>query len=261
MPGPDLAPVIGSIPYRMALAGGWIDQPFISRLNPAPPGAMVVACLESETYFMERCGMATGTRNVALRHWGSAVPAGDPAELVRQLYAAENAGKPEPSGSQDMIGLLYPGISRLDYDFNANGGLFPARIETCRDPQVAAWLESVLHFLPVNQRPAGYNPLGIKNLDPLWIDRLGRSGADCYAAILRRDVNGLAQSFNSCMDCWEALLPHTVRHATLSIDLVGLLRAYQGRYPGAMYSGCGGGYLMVVSEEPVPGTFQVKIKI
>jgi hypothetical protein len=261
MPGPDLTPVIGSIPYRMALAGGWIDQPFISRLNPAPPGAMVVACLEPETYFMERCGMATGTRNVAQRRWGSVPPGGDPAELVRELYAVENAGKPEPSGSQDMIGLFYPGISRLDYDFAANGGLFPARIETCRDPQVARWLESVLHFLPVNQRPPGYNPLGIKNLDPDWIGRLGRSGADCYTAILRGDLARLADSFNGCMDCWEALLPHVVRHETITIDLVGLLRAYQKRYPGAMYSGCGGGYLIVVSTEPVPGTFQVKIKV
>jgi len=29
-------------------------------------------------------------------------------ELVRELYRAENDGKAEPSGSQDMIGLIYP---------------------------------------------------------------------------------------------------------------------------------------------------------
>jgi hypothetical protein len=40
-----------------------------------------------------------------------------------------------------------------------------------------------------------------------------------------------------------------------------LLGYYQDRYAGAMYSGCGGGYLYVVSEEPVPGAFQVKIRI
>ena len=28
-----------------------------------------------------------------------------------------------------------------------------------------------------------------------------------------------------------------------------------------MYSGCGGGYLYVVSEEPVPGAFHVKVRI
>ena len=42
---------------------------------------------------------------------------------------------------------------------------------------------------------------------------------------------------------------------------MGLLAYYQSRYPGAMYSGCGGGYLFVVSDEPVPGAFQVKVRI
>jgi hypothetical protein len=28
-----------------------------------------------------------------------------------------------------------------------------------------------------------------------------------------------------------------------------------------MYSGCGGGYLMVVSEKPGPGAFRVKVRI
>ena len=31
---PDITDIIGKIPYRMAFAGGWIDQPFVSRLNP-----------------------------------------------------------------------------------------------------------------------------------------------------------------------------------------------------------------------------------
>jgi hypothetical protein len=28
-----------------------------------------------------------------------------------------------------------------------------------------------------------------------------------------------------------------------------------------MYSGCGGGYLLVVSNEPVPGAFKVNVRI
>ena len=64
-----LTDLIGAIPYRMALAGGWIDQPFVSRLNPSPPGSMVVVGLEPTCRFMERAGMATGTRNVALGLW------------------------------------------------------------------------------------------------------------------------------------------------------------------------------------------------
>ncbi len=65
----DITSIIGKIPYRMAFAGGWIDQPFVSRLNPAPPGAMVVVSLKPTFRFMDRSGMATGTRNVAMRIW------------------------------------------------------------------------------------------------------------------------------------------------------------------------------------------------
>jgi hypothetical protein len=57
------------------------------------------------------------------------------------------------------------------------------------------------------------------------------------------------------------LLPQTVRHPALTVDLPALLRAYQSAYPGAMYSGCGGGYLFVVSKKPVPGAFKIRIRL
>jgi hypothetical protein len=253
--------VIGRFPYRMALAGGWIDQPFVSRLNPDPPGSMVVVSLEPQFWMMERCGMANSTRKIALKLWPDDLPGGDPALLVRQLYDAENQGRSDPSGSQDMIGLIYPGVSRLDFDACFEDGIFPSHIETHTDPDTASWLERVFHMIPVAPRPPGYDPLGIKNLDPGWISRLGQSGKDCYEAILTQDVNRLGASMNECMRCWEVILPHTVRHPTIQIDLVSLLEHYQSRYPGAMYSGCGGGYLFVVSEEAVPGAARVKIRL
>jgi hypothetical protein len=251
---------VGRIPYRMAFAGGWIDQPFMSRLNPEPPGSMVVVSIEPSNYFMERSGMATGTRRVARRLWGETIPDGDPAGLVRELYAEENKHLPEPSGSQDMIGLIYGGVCRLDYDASHEGGYFPVHIEQCRDGAVARWLEGVIHMLPVAPRPVGYNPLGEKDLDPEWIRRLGRTGRDCYEAVLSRDAVALGKSMNDCMLCWETLLPHVVRHETLTVDLKAVLAHYQARYPGAMYSGCGGGYLYIVSEDPVPGTSTVSVR-
>lgn len=259
--GPALTDVIGKIPYRMAFAGGWIDQPFVSAHNPEPPGSMVVVAIEPTARFMDRCGMGTSTRRAAAELWGGTIPQGNPDRLVRQLYALENEGKDEPSGSQDMAGLIYPGINRLDYDAGFEGGIFPVHIESCWDANIAAWLESVIHMVPVNQRPEGYNPLGIKNLNPAWIRRLGRSGVDCYDAILDKDLARLGESMNECMDCWEVLLPQTVRHPTINFDLMGLLAHYQERYAGAMYSGCGGGYIYVVSEEPVPGGFQVRVRV
>lgn len=258
--GTTLASLTSRIPHRMALAGGWIDQPFVSRLNPAPPGSMVVVNLEPGTWFMDRCGMAGGTRHVALELWGNDLPRRPTAELVRELYWAENRGKAEPSGSQDMIGLIYPGVNRLDYDSEFEGGLFPVHIESNTDPAAARWLEEIVWLVPVNQRPPAYNPLGVKNLDPEWIRRLGNSGRDCFDAIAARDPAGLGAAMNECMECWEAILPHTVRHPSIHVDLKALLAHYQSRYAGAMYSGCGGGYLIVVSDEPVPGSMRVQVR-
>ena len=256
----DITDVIGAIPYRMAFAGGWIDQPFVSRINPDKVGSMVVVALEPTVRFMDRAGMATGTRKVAMRVWKGGLPQRSPQQLVKELYAEENKALADPSGSQDMIGLIYPGVNRLDYDFSHEAGIFPRHIESSNDPAVARWLERVIHMIPVAPRPDGYSPLGVKNLDPSVIRQLGQSGKDCYDAIVSRDISALGDSMNRCMTCWAALLPHVVQHPTIQVDLMGLLKFYQSRYAGAMYSGCGGGYLYVVSEQPVPGAFKVSVR-
>jgi hypothetical protein len=256
----EISSLITEIPYRMAFAGGWIDQPFVSKLNPTPPGSMVVVGLEPTFRYMDRCGMATSTREVAVKLWNGQLPNGDPKELTRTLYEAENKDKLEPSGSQDMAGLIYPGVNRLDYDYSYEGGYFPVHVESNNDPDIAHWLENVIHMVPIAQRPDGYNPLGERNLDPNWIRRLGETGKECFDAIVMNSCKALGASMNECMKCWEMILPHTVRHPTITVDLVGILSYYQARYAGAMYSGCGGGYLYVVSDEPVPGGIRVKVR-
>jgi hypothetical protein len=261
MPPVRITDAIGDFPYRIQLAGGWIDQPFVSRLNPSPPGSMVVVSLKPAFHLMDRAGMATGSRKIAMKLWDGRLPQREPASLVEELYTVENRGKAEPSGTQDMIGLIYPGVSRLDYDADFRGGVFPRHIESNNDPEIARWLERVIHLLPVLPRPEGYNPLGIKNLDPAWIGRLGQSGRDCFDAIVAKDIDGLGASLNETMACWEALLPQTVRHPTIKMDLQGLLCHYQAKYAGAMYSGCGGGYLTVISPRTVPGSLRVNVRI
>ncbi len=222
---------------------------------------MVVVSLQPTVPYLTRSGMATGSREKAFALWGDRLPPDrDALELVRELYASENAGQPEPSGSQDMVGLIVPGISRLDYDASVDGGFFPCHIESSCDATTARWLERVVHMIPVGPRPPGYGPLGVKNVHPEWIRRLGQSGKDCFNAILERDLPALGQSMVECSSCWGALLPHTLEHPTISIDLKALLSWYQSRYDGAMYSGCGGGYLVVASEADVPGSFHFSVR-
>ena len=54
-----------------------------------------------------------------------------------------------------MVGILYPGINRLDYDIAHEDGYIPVHIESNNDPEIAAWLEHMLYLVPINQRPAG----------------------------------------------------------------------------------------------------------
>src|SRR5208282_2931323 len=99
----DMSPVaklLGSIPNRLQLAGGWIDQPFVSQCHPHPPGSMVVVQIEPNFRPMDRSGFATGTRAIAIEMWKGALPDRPPAQLARELYDAENQGKADPSGSQ-----------------------------------------------------------------------------------------------------------------------------------------------------------------
>jgi hypothetical protein len=260
-PAPSMAEIFGSIPHRLQLAGGWIDQPFVSRHNPKPPGAMVVVQIQPDFRPMDRSGIASGTRAVAMKLWKGKLPDRPPEQLARELYEIENKGKAEPSGSQDMIGLVYPGINRLDYDFKIHGGVFPSHIETLDSVNHARWLEKVLHLLPVEPRPDGYSPLGIRNLEPKWVARLGQSGMDCFDAIKKKDANALGASFNETMLCWEKLLPHVVAHPLIKLDLKAILKVYQKNFPGAMFSGCGGGYLLVASKQKVPGALQVTVRV
>jgi hypothetical protein len=258
---PGLRAALGSLPYRLQMAGGWIDQPFVSSLNPEPPGSMVVVSLLPTVRYMDRCGMATGTRVAAQALWGDVLPADrSSAGLVRELYAAENADLVDPSGSQDMCGLIYPGISRLDYDASVDGGWFPAHVESTTDPDVVAWLERVIHLVPVGQRPPGYGPLGVQRLDPSWIARLGASGRACYDSIVAMDLRALGESLNECTRAWDAILPQVFEHPTITIDLLGLVAAYAAEYPGAMLSGCGGGYVVVASEEPPAGSGSISVR-
>lgn len=156
MKNPAPTPVakhLGAIPNRLQLAGGWIDQPFVSEHNPQPPGSMVVVQIEANFRPMDRSGIASGTRAIAMRIWQGKLPARPPAELARELFEVENRGKAEPSGSQDMIGLVYPGVNRLDYDFAVDGGVFPAHIESSNSRRVARWLEKVLYLIIVSTEP------------------------------------------------------------------------------------------------------------
>jgi hypothetical protein len=75
------------------------------------------------------------------------------------------------------------------------------------------------------------------------------------------DLGALGASLNETMLCWEKILPRVVAHPLIKVDLKKILKVYQRHFPGAMFSGCGGGYLIVASAEKIPGSFNVRARI
>ena len=237
-------------PYRLCLAGGWIDQPWVSEIYP---GSVVVAQIWPTMDFNDRSGLATSSRKVGIQIWGDRYPDGDFQQNAKLLFGAENPpGKKYISGSQDHIGLLYPGVNRLCY----NGGYWPEKIESITRNDICEWLSNVLHLVPLEPRPDGYDPLKEMHLEKSFIRELGESGDLCWDAIVNKDISRLGKALTATLLSWKKILPLTVPDWVMNE----LETKYFRNYPGAITSGSGGGYVIVVSEKEVDGAIKIKVR-
>jgi cytidyltransferase-like protein len=237
-------------PFRLCLAGGWMDQPWVSKMHP---GSVVVAQIRPTMNFNDRSGLATSSRKIGIQLWGDKYPEGDFRENAKLLFGAENPpGKMYVSGSQDQIGLLYPGINQLCY----NGGYWPERIESTTKKDICDWLSDVLHLVPLEPRPDGYDPLKIMHLEKHLIRELGEAGDLCWESIIKKDLKGLGKALTNTLLSWKKILPLTVPDWVMHE----METKYFPNYPGAITSGSGGGYVIVVSDKEVAGAIKIKVR-
>jgi cytidyltransferase-like protein len=237
-------------PYRLCLAGGWIDQPWVSKIYP---GSVVVTQILPTMDFNGRSGLATSSRDFGLKIWGDRYPEGDPLENAKILFGAENPpGTEYVSGSQDHLGLLLPGVNRLYY----NGGYWPEKIESNISKDICDWLSDVIFLVKLKPRPDGYDPLKEMHLDRSYIKELGEAGDLCWESILKKDIAGLGKSLTATYLSWEKILPLTVPDDILKE----METKYFRNFPGAITSGAGGGYVIVISDKPVKGSVKIKVR-
>jgi len=237
-------------PYRICAAGGWIDQPWVSKIAP---GSVVVFGILPTMEFNERAGLATSSRNLWKGElWETQLFVKEPHKLAKLLFGYENPpGSQYVSGSQDHLGLTLPGINRLYY----NGQYWPEKVDSTTDKDICDWLESVLVLVDIGERPGQYDPLLEQHLTKEDVALLGKSGDDAWQAILHRDIKKLGAALSLTYDMWKKILPLTVT------EKVEKERAnYKDRSYGQLTSGCGGGYLMLVTDQVIPGAIQFKIR-
>lgn len=237
-------------PFRLCLAGGWIDQPWVSKIHP---GSVVVAQIWPTMDFNDRSGLATSSRQIGIKIWGDKYPDGDPEENATILFGAENPpGKEYVSGSQDHLGLLMPGINSLYY----NGGYWPEKIKSSTDKDICDWLSSVIHLVPLEPRPYGYDPLKEMHLEKPFIRELGEAGESCWENILNKNIKGFGKALTETLISWRKILPLTVPDFIMKK----METKYLSNYPGAVTSGAGGGYVIVASEKEVKGSVKIKVR-
>jgi cytidyltransferase-like protein len=238
------------IPYRLDLAGGWLDQPFVSRYGAGP---VLTISLEPTVEYHERGGMATSTRRKAIQLWQTHLPEGDLERTARTLFAFENPpGTTQFSGSQDSIGIVYPGLNRLDYC----GRFWPEKIVPARDEATLSWLEQHLQLVPLGPRVGSFNVNRGRRITPARVRALAAAANACWEAILRRNPVEFGAQVKASFEAQIGLFPAMSNRAVRAT-----IREYADRAHGWKLSGAGGGgYLVLVVKSKLPGLVSLKIR-
>jgi len=241
---------INRIPYRIDLAGGWLDQPFVSKHCP---GSVITVSIEPTIEFNERSGMASSTRRVAIDLWGPHLPVDDYEKLFRVLFCCDNPpGKDYVSGAQDTIGIVYPGLARSDYE----GDYWPSHIEHVQDESILRFLEDSIYLRPLGPRGPEYDVLSDTKITPDRAKALADAASDCWQAILGQDLRRFGRALKDSFEAQVAMFPHMVND-----DVWALIRQYESQALGWKLSGAGGGgYLILVSDTPIEHGIKIHVR-
>lgn len=240
------------LPYRVDLAGTWIDQPYVSQYGA---GWALTVSIEPTHEFMERGGMSTSTRNAARKIWPYELPNYNEEMLARLLFCFENDPENEGhvSGAQDAIGICMSGLVRHYYD----GHYWPSRIESCHDEEVLSWLENHVCLVPMFPRRPGCSVVEGKDITPEKVADLTSAAARCWDAILARDLEAFASAFRDSFDAQVAMFPAMMQPGVQDYIDCWRDRALAWKMLGA---GGGGHLAIVVDHVPEEGVIPIKIR-
>ena len=238
------------IPYRVELCGGWLDQP---ALNDLFPGSVLTISIEPDMEFNERSGMATSSRKKAVELWQTSIPAGDPQELAYKLFCLENPpGTLRFSGAQDQLGLLMPGLNKLNFD----KGFWPGSIDSVRDEEVLSFVEKHLWLLQLPRRPKEYDVYANSRINVEDIRALAAASEGAWEAILKKDVCAWGEHTRNCFEAQLRMFP-----AMMTPEAAEVIEKYRSSVAGWKLNGAGGGgYLILVSEKEIPNAVRIHIR-
>lgn len=239
-----------TMPFRIDLAGGWLDQPFVGKYAHGP---VITISIEPTVEFNERSGMASSTRRKAIELWHTDVPPGDREKLAKILFSYENPpGTKIIAGSQDAIGIVMPGLNKLDY----KGEYWPTTITSVYDEEILSWIENHLYLITLGPRESTFDVLENTFINKENAEALRYAAEMCWESILRRDIEKFGQFFRQSFEAQVRMFPNMVYD-----DIYKAIERYREKAYGWKLSGAGGGgYLILVAKSPIDGAIQIKIR-
>lgn len=238
------------LPFRLDLAGTWIDQPYVSKYAP---GWAITISIEPTIEFLERCGMSSSTRNAARKLWPYQLPLEHPEKLAEMLFRFENEpGRTEISGAQDAIGICMPGLNRHFY----NNDYWPEKIESCYDESILSWLEDHLCMVLMWPREQGFSVLKDTAINEQNVKSLASAADRCWDAIMKKDLAAFAEAYKASFEAQTTMFP-----AMLSPAINEVIDQYKDKVLAWKMPGAGGGgYLAFVCEKPPENSIRIKIR-
>jgi len=239
-----------NIPFRLDLAGGWLDQPYVSEYHP---GSVITISIHPDYNFNDRSGMSSSTRKKAIQLWQTDIPEGDRNLLAKTLFSFENPpGTKVISGSQDSIGIVYPGVNKLNY---APGKYWPDSIEPHTDPETLKFIEKHLWFITLSPRVGDFDVLADTDINPIKAKALADASDLCWDAIQKKDLQLFGTAMRESFEAQVAMFPNM-----LNKDILETLELYKDQALGWKLSGAGGGgYLVFVSDKEIKNALQIRI--
>jgi len=235
------------LPYRIELAGGWLDQPFVSKYYPGP---VVTLSIEPTLAFNDRSGMAGSTRHHMREIWGDKIPPGDYELLAKILFAYDNPpGTEIISGSQDSIGLVFPGLAYAYFD----NAYWPEYIEHRLDEPLLTFLEQSLYLVPLGPRYEDFDVLAETHINRENAKALADATDANWQAILDRDIYKFGSTLREMFEAQVAMFPAMLNHRVQAV-----IDKHRDTALGWKLTGAGGGgYLVVASDTPIPQSVRI----
>lgn len=239
-----------TIPYRIDLAGGWLDQLYLNKFQSGP---VITISIEPNHDFNERSGMATSTRKKAIELWGPKLPINELEKLSKILFSYENPpGTKVISGSQDSIGIIYPGINKLVYDNN----YWPKNIESIYSEKNIQFIEENLYLIPLEPRVTQYDVLKNTKINKHDAKNLAIYSENTWESILDCKLENFGKNMLDSFKAQIEMFPNMINK-----DISKKINLYSDKCLGYKISGAGGGgYLILVSDRNIDEGFKIRIR-